>query len=177
MNTAFRVLFFLMFGALLVGSNGIFRIRYGLEIDFAWLLVVASAFACPLELAPYAGILFGLILDGLTGSSFLIYTISYGGFGILVSIIKRAFFLKGFIPGWIVAVVGSELLWLFMLLYGNAILFLGGSARPLGWLSPFLMSSFLFYPLCMLIANWILKQPADTSHEGYFSGTSRASRT
>jgi hypothetical protein len=161
MNTLIRSIISLVVGLILVMLFDIASARLGWRVDFAWLLVVATAFAWPVEIAPLAGVLFGLTRDGLSGDTALIYTISYGGFGVIVLLIRRGFFLRGFISGWIVAIIGTELLWLFIDLFSQAINLLGGASRTPGWLSPFIVSTLILYPLVYLSATLVFHSPAE----------------
>jgi cell shape-determining protein MreD len=150
--------------------------RLGWPIDLAWLLVCASAFAWPVGVAPIAGLLFGLTLDGLSGSGVLIYAVSYGGFGLIILLMRKAFFLKGFIPGWIIAIAGAELLWLFMWVFALGIHLLGGASRSPGWLSPSLLSTAILYPVVYLGASRLLSRPAEPARKTYYSEPSKVIR-
>jgi hypothetical protein len=161
MNTLIRSIIYLCVGLILVMLFDITDARLGWHIDMAWLLLVAAAFGLPVELAPLGGILFGLTRDGLSGDVSLIYTVSYGGFGLIVLLIRRGFFLRGFFPSWIIAVVGAEVLWLFMGFFSQAMLLLGVATRTPGWLSPFLLSTLIIYPVVYLAAMQLLRNPAE----------------
>jgi hypothetical protein len=168
MNTFVRVTVFLAVGLLLVILFDIAGTRLGLLVDIPWMLIVAAAFAWPVETAPIAGLLFGLVLDGLSGGGALVYTFSYGGFGLIALLVRRAFFLGGLVPAWIMAVVGAELLWLFFGLFSQAIIMVGGAARNPGWLSPFLLSTLILYPLVHVAAGWLLRKPGEAPRGVYY---------
>ena len=161
MNTLLRSIVFLGVGLVLVIFFDIAGVRLAWHIDLAWLLVVAAAFAWPDDVAPLAGVLFGLTRDGLSGDSALMYAISYGGFGLIVLLIRRAFFLRGFFSSWIVAVAGAELLWLFIGAFSQALILLGSATRTPGWFSPFLPAAFFLYPPIYLLTIRFLRPPIE----------------
>ena len=177
MNTLLRAIIYLVVGLLFVIASEIADVRLGWPLDLAWLLIAAAAFAWPVEVAPLAGILFGLILDSLSGTGTLIYAVSYGGFGLIILLVRRAFYLGGFIPGWIVAIVGAELLWLFMGVFSQGIILVGGAARSPGWLSPFLLSTAILYPLFYFAATRFLRHPVEAPRKTWYASPTRVLKT
>lgn len=177
MNTLLRAIIYLVAGLVLVIVSEIVDARLGWSLDLAWLLIAAAAFAWPVEVAPLAGILFGLILDSLSGTGTLIYALSYGGFGLIMLLVRRAFYLGGIIPGWIMAVVGAELLWLFMGVFSQGIILLGGAARSPGWLSPFLLSTAVLYPLAYWVATRLLRHPVEAPRKTWYASPTRVLKT
>jgi len=167
-----RATSWLAIGVILVVLSGIAGTRLDWSIDFAWLFVAALAFCNPPELAPIAGLIFGLILDGLTGTLGF-YTISYGGFGVVLLVLRRAFYLNGFVPGWILAVAGAELLWLFLILLSHAISMLGGSPRVVGYVSPFLLATLIGYPLVYWVSAKLLAVPVEPGRRDNYGITTR----
>ena len=156
-------------GILLVVLIGIVNTRFGTHLDPAWVLVCAAAFAWPAELSPISGIIFGLILDALTGT-FGFYTISYGGFGAILMALRRFFYLRGFILAWVVCLIGAELLWLFFGVFARAINMLGGNASVPGYISPFILWTVpVGFPLAWLFAQALLK-PKEEQSGGYHYG-------
>jgi len=133
----------------------VFALRFGLNIDFAWVVIAVSVFCLPEYVAPVLGMVFGLVLDGLSGSGCLIYTVSYGCLGWFTVAVKRAFYLKGFIAGWILAVIGAELLWLFIAFYSQVVALLGGTIRPPTLVSPFLLSTLVLFPGIYILTKFL----------------------
>jgi hypothetical protein len=168
-NTIIRVLIYLASGVLLMLLNEITNTRLGWSMDIAWLIIVSAAFAWPSEMGPISGMLFGLTLDGLSGAGSLVYTITYGGMGLLVLLIRKAFYLKGFVASWIVAVLGAEILWLLLGVFSQANVLLGGNARFPGWFSPFIFSSVFIYPVVYLGVTRLLRQPVEQPRATYYS--------
>jgi hypothetical protein len=172
-TTFIRTVVFLAFGLLLVVLCEILNARLGWSIDLAWVLVVSAAFLWPSEAAPIGGLLFGLVLDGLTGAGSLVYAVSYGGMGLLILLVRRAFYLKGFVASWITALVGAEFLWLLIGLFSQANVLLGGAARFSGWFSPFAISSAVLYPIIYFGASRLLRQPSEPPRTTYYVTSSR----
>jgi len=166
-----RSIIYLITTLFLVVLVSIANTRLGWSVDLAWMIVVALVFAYPPELAPIAGLTFGLILDGLTGSIGF-YTIAYGGFGAFLMFLKRVFYLDGFIPAWIVAVVGCEVFWLVIVLFSRAVNMIGGATRSVGLLSPFILTTLILFPVVFWITNRILSRQSE-SRRGYHYGTTR----
>jgi len=156
-------------GILIIVLVGIINTRYGLSIDPAWVLITAAAFAYPAEIAPISGLLFGLVLDALSGT-FGFYTISYGGFGALLMLLRRVFYLRGFFVAWVICLIGAELLWLFFGVFVRAVNMLGGSATVPGLVSPFILWTVpIGFPIAWLFAQKVLKR-SDEKDGGYHYG-------
>ena len=167
-----RWITYLAVGVVLVVLSDILATRLGVPIDIAWLLVASAAFLYHAELAPIAGLTFGIVLDGLSGSVG-VYSVSYLGFGTIVVLFRKAFFLGGFIPAWILAIVGAELLWLFFGAYARAIILLGGAAQIPGFISPYLLSTLIGFPLVYWLSRFILVKPVDKSRRTFYGATTR----
>jgi hypothetical protein len=163
---------YLAVGIFLVVLADIISARLGIRVDIAWLLVASAAFLYPAELAPIAGLTFGIVLDSLSGS-IGVYSISYLGFGTIVVLFRKAFFLGGFIPAWILAVVGAEFLWLFFGAYARAIVLLGGAAQVPGFISPYLLSTLIGFPLVYWLSRFVLIRPVDKSRRAFYGATTR----
>jgi len=160
-------------GILIVVLVGIVNTRFDTHIDPAWVLVVAAAFAYPAEIAPISGMVFGMVLDSMTGT-FGLYTITYGGFGALLMILRRVFYLNGFMVAWIVSLLGAELLWLFFGLFARAINMLGGHANVPGLISPFLLYTILIgFPLAYFFAQSVLRRSEDKEGGFHYGTTTR----
>ncbi len=159
-------------GLMLVVLTGIINTKLGWSIDLAWIIIVALAFAYPAELAPIAGLVFGLVLDGLTGSMGF-YTISYSVFGVIFALIRRVFFLEGLVPAWILAVIGAEALWLFFGLFSRALLLIGVAIKFPGLLSPFLLATLIGFPFVYWITKKMLPKPDEMLKGHHFGATTR----
>jgi rod shape-determining protein MreD len=168
-----RWITYIVVGLILVLLNLIANTRFGWSIDLAWILVAAAAFAWPVEVAPIAALTFGLVIDGLSGSSGF-YTVSYLAMAMLLVFARRIFFLEGFFPAWIAAVLGAEILWLFFWIFARGIQMIGGGARPGGLISPFILSTVLIFPFVFLIARAVLRNPPEKSKSKYFSSAKRS---
>ncbi len=166
-----RSVTYLLASLVLVVLVSIANTRLGWSVDFAWMVIVALAFARPPELGPIAGLTFGLILDGLTGSLGF-YTISYGGFGAMLMLLRRGFYFEGFLPAWVMAVIGCEVFWLFLVLFSRALNLIGGATRSVGLLSPFLITTLVFFPFIYWITKRILPSKSEKSG-AYHYGTTR----
>ncbi len=167
-----RSVIYLSVGLVLVVLASILNTRLGWNVDAAWLLVIAAAFAYPSEVAPIAGFACGIILDALTGTVGF-YTISYGGFGAIVMLLRRTFYLDGLLPAWIIALVGAEALWLFLGVFARAVTLLGGSARIPPPLSPFLASTLIVFPFAYLFAKLLLRKPEEPGRVRSYGATTR----
>lgn len=164
---------YIIVGLVLVILSLIANTRFGWSIDLAWILIVAAAFAWPVEVAPLAALIFGLVIDGLSGSSGF-YTVSYLAMALLILLARKVFFINGFIPAWIIAVVGVEILWLFFWIFARGIQLIGGSVRPSGLVSPFILSTLLLFPFIFIAARSVLKKPPEKSRSGHFGMAKRS---
>lgn len=168
-----RWITYVVVGLVLVLLSLIANTRFEWSIDLAWVLVVAAAFAWPVEIAPIAAIIFGLTMDGLSGSSGF-YMVSYLAMAILIVLAKRVFYLEGFFPAWITAVVGAEILWLFFWISARGIQLIGGGVRQSGLVSPFILSTLLIFPFAFIIVRAVLIRPPEKSRSRHF-GTAKRS--
>lgn len=171
-----RATLYIVVGLVLVLIAGIVDARLGWRIDIAWLFIVAAAFAYPPEVACVAGVVYGVTLDALSGNGALVYTLSYGGFGTALMMIRKGFYLRGLLAGWILAVIGAELLWVFLAMYAQAIALLGGPTRPPGWFSPFLLSVLIGYPFAHVLARKMLFPPTEASLTGTYGVQTRVTK-
>ncbi len=167
-----RSIIYLAIGLGLVVLACIANAKLGWSVDIAWLLVAAAAFAHPAELAPIAGLTFGLVLDGLSGSMG-VYTISYAGLGAVLMATRKVFYLEGLVPGWLLALVGAEALWLFFGAFARAINVLGGATRTPGFFSPFLLSVLIGYPVVHAVTRWVLPRPKEVRRIAHYGTTTR----
>lgn len=163
----FGPIIYVVLGLVLSVLGGMFFTRFGWPMDIAWILIAASAFVFAPEVTLAAGLVFGLTLDGLTGTGSLVYTLSYTGFGAIIAYGRRPFFLEGLLPGWIAALIGAEVLWLFIGGYARAINMLGGHASVPGWQSPFLLSVLIGYPFAFWLAKRFLPRGTESRSHGY----------
>ncbi|MFH1676868.1 MAG: hypothetical protein ABIC40_07570 [bacterium] len=161
-----RGFIFIVVGLLAILIGDVADVRLGWSLDLAWILIAASAFAYPPEIAPIAGIIFGLTLDSMSGNGSLIYTVSYGGFAAILIGARRVFFMKSFLTYWIASIVGGEALWLFMGMYVRAINLMGGTARVPGWVSPYLPEIVVGFPIAYFLVGLILREPKGSGKEG-----------
>jgi len=159
-------------GLLLVVLSAIANTRLGWSIDMAWLLVASAAFAWPPEVSPLAGIVFGLVLDALSGT-FGIYTLAYGGFGAVLLFLRKMFYLENFMAAWVISLAGCELLWLFLRMVAGAINKLGGAAKVPGIVSPFLIGVLIGFPVLLYFTRRLLKAPVDKGRRRHYGATTR----
>jgi hypothetical protein len=171
-----RAALYIILGLALVIIIEIANTRLGWRIDIAWLFIAAAAFAYPPEIAAMAGVVYGVALDALSGNGALVYTLSYGGFGTALVMVRKGLYLRGFLAGWILAVFGAEALWLFLGMCARAIALMGGPARPPGWLSPFVVSVAVGYPVIYCVARLILAPPTEASMTGAYGVETRVTR-
>ncbi len=155
-------------GLILVVITGIGNTRFGWSIDFAWILVALAVFARPSGMAPVAGLIFGLVIDRLSGTTGF-YAVSYMAIAVLMIFIRRVFYLDDFLAAWIVAVAGAEILWLFFWIFAKGIQLIGGAARSSGILSPFIISTIILFPLVYLLARAVLFEPSEKPGSSQFS--------
>jgi len=167
-----RSTIYLVIGLVAALLAGMANTKLGWSIDLVWLIVVASCFSKGGELGPIAAVIYGLILDGLSGSGG-VYTVSYAGFGTLILLTRRVFYLEGLIPAWILAMIGAEAIWLFFGAVARAILILGGAAGPPGYISPFLLSTLIGFPFVHWITAWILGASKEIVRSRYYGSTTR----
>jgi hypothetical protein len=167
-----RSTIYLIIGLVAALLAGMANTRLGWSIDLVWLIVVASCFSGVGELGPIAAVICGLMLDGLSGSGG-VYTVSYAGFGTLILLIRRVFYLEGLIPAWILALIGAEILWLFFVAVARAILILGGAASPPAYISPFLLSTLIGFPFVYWITAWVLGISKETARSRHYGATTR----
>jgi len=160
---------------MIVAVGGLFNTSLDWGVDFAWLLIAASAFAYPAEIGALAGVLFGLMLDGMSGGGTLIYTLSYGSMGSAIVILRKTFYLEGLVMGWVAAILGSEILWLFFRLLTKVLILFGYPVRMVGWISPFLLSIVIGYPVVWYLTSMILRKPVEAQRGSGFSLSSRTS--
>ncbi|HEX9746074.1 MAG TPA: hypothetical protein VGB30_11675 [bacterium] len=156
-----RWIVYVLVGLLVVVYGDMLNQSMDTHFDYAWLIIAAAAFAFPPEIAGFAGLLFGLTLDGISGGGTMVYTISYGGIGALLVIIRKTFFFEGIIAGWLSAIVGAEVLWLFIVLLSKAVRLLGVAVAQPGLISPFLLSIIIGYPFVHLLTQWVLPKPSE----------------
>ncbi len=159
----FGHIIYVFLGLVLTVLGGVAYTRLGWPMDVGWIMIAAGAFVFAPEVILLQGLLYGLTLDGLTGGGSLMYTFAYTGFGAGLAYGRRPFFLRGLIPGWLLALVGAELLWLFLGGYCRAIVLFGGAVRPPGWLSPFLISVLIGYPFAYGLARLLLPRRSEPS--------------
>jgi len=160
-NMRFGPLIYAILALVFTTLSGVIGARFGWRIDAAWVMISAAAFVLNPELTLLLGIVLGLMLDGLSGNGFYIYTISYGGFSALLAYGRRPFYIEGFFPGWIIALIGAQILWLFMGGFARLIVLIEGAARISGWISPFLLSVLIGYPVAYRIALMLKASPGD----------------
>lgn len=167
-----RWITYIAVGLILVVTTEMANTRFGWSIDIAWILVAAAVFARPAGMAPVAGLIFGLVIDGLSGSTGF-YAVSYMAIAVLMLFIRRVAYLDNFLAAWIVAVAGVEILWLFFWIFARGIQLIGGAARSSGILSPFIFSTIILFPVIYLLARAVLLEPSEKPGASHFGSAVR----